>query len=91
MFEVGEKLVCVKGGPPLNGNLSEHPMIQGSIYVAIAIDPPNHKLHTWGVRVAGNKTWTVFGQEVWWDESRFRKLSDMQAEARARKKQDQPI
>jgi hypothetical protein len=91
MFEVGDKLVCILGGSPTNGNTSEKPLVEGAIYVVQTWDPPRWSGDSWGVRVLGNRTFYMDGGETFWNaERRFRKLSDMQQEARERKTQKQP-
>lgn len=85
MFEVGEKLVCILGGPPHNGNTSESPLIEGVIYIATEWDQPRWPGDSLGVRILGCKTFDPLGTEVFWNaDKRFRKLTDLQAEARAR-------
>jgi hypothetical protein len=91
MYHVNEKLVCVRSGPPSNGNKSEAPLVQDALYVVTEVDPPRWDGDCWGIRVAGNRTWDWWNDEVFWSATRFRKLSDMQEEARQRKVQQQPV
>lgn len=90
MYEAGDKLVCVKSGPPSNNNTSEKPLVKGAIYVVRQAEAPRWEGDYWGIRVVGNRTFSPHGIEVWWHQDRFRKLSDMQAEAREKREQKQP-
>jgi len=92
MYNESDKLVCVRGGLPKNaGHTSEKPLVEGSIYVISEWEAPRWEGDVWGVRVVGNRTFDKHGVEVFWDATRFRKLSDMQNEARTRKQQEQPV
>lgn len=90
MYHINEKLVCIDDSPPMNGNSSEEPLKIGTLYVVTGADPPNPMLDTWGVQIAGNKTWNSRGKEVWWDAIRFRKLSELQQEAATKKSAEAP-
>ena len=82
MFQINDKVVCVKGGFPTNSNTSLRALVEGMIYVVCDVDPPRWVGDTWGCRVTGCPTFCESGREVFWNVARFRKLSDIQTENR---------
>jgi hypothetical protein len=90
MFEVGDKVVCVDDSPvpkvPKGDILLLPPVMvkEGSIYVIREIFPKAS-----GVQLLGLEGASVLGSEnrgnIPWNWHRFRKLSELQSEARNRK------
>jgi hypothetical protein len=89
MFESGEKVVCVDDSPGWRGPV---PLAKGNIYIVRGLcwwdgdDIP-------AVRLIGvyMDLHPIANEEYGFHPLRFRRLSDMQQEARERRKQDQPI
>jgi len=90
MFQINDKVVCVKGGFPTNSNTSLEPLVKGSLYTVCQMDPPRWPGDPWGCRVSGCQTFSAGGIEVFWDVNRFRRLSDIQAENRQKSESTSP-
>jgi hypothetical protein len=79
MFEIGDKVVCVDDSPGRSNGLKL--LVRDRLYVIERVND-----------LGGDDVgfWIVGIPECPWRYTRFRKLSDMQAEARERRKERQP-
>lgn len=95
MFETGEKVVCVDDSP-LPKDTKGFPVVMptvmivsGGIYVVQRVHF-NGGLFLVGI-IGAHVIFQNRLHEIPWNDSRFRRLSDVQNEARERQQQDQPI
>jgi hypothetical protein len=89
MFEIGDKVVCVDDSP--HKALRIQRLKAGTLYVIREVHLPTHQEPDTSVGLVGVRMPPhPHRGEYTWLTHRFRKLSDMQAEARERRKERQP-
>jgi hypothetical protein len=84
MFEIGEKVVCVDDSPSAIDGIKY--LQRGDIYVILVCEWVSNSGYTGYAVVVTGQTMTHLG----WRAYRFRKLTDMQEEARQRIKKKHP-